>query len=697
MKYIGSSVIALCGLLALVVNAGAQTTVVQIDADKTVGKVSPTLYGLMTEEINYSYDGGLYGELIQNRIFANLPADYAGRRGGRGGAATAPSADQAAATPPIMHWSVLQSAGARGAMAIDAKDPVNTVALKNSLRLDIASVGAGGRVGAANDGFWGIPVKPNTTYRASFYAKGSSGFSGPLAVSIESNDGNTIFAKGEVPRITSEWKQYALTLTTGDVAPSATTRFVISASSPGSVWLSLVSLFPPTYNNRPNGNRVDLMQMLVDMKPKFLRFPGGNYLEGNDLANRFNWKETIHDISLRPTHRSPWSYRSSDGMGLLEFLEWCEDMKAQPTLAVFDGYALGGRFAATGDDLKPFVQEALEEIEYVSGDQSTKWGAERAKDGHPEPFALTYVEIGNEDPANGYDARFTAFFDAIKAKYPKLQIIATRAVQSRVPDVVDEHNYMTAAVAMQQAHRFDRRARTGTPKVFMGEWATRVGAPTTNLQAGLSDAAFMTGLERNSDIVVMSCYAPLFVNVNPGGMQWPSDLIGYDAQSSYGCPSYYVQKMFSDYLGDTLPQLTMSGVPTKPYTPPARGGRGGRGRGAAATAPAAAPAVPVVSQPVQLEQMYSSVTRDSAKGTIYLKVVNCSETPQATEVKINGVASVGGEAKCVVLSSASNADTNSITDAKKIVPVESTIGGVSADFSHTFPGYSVTVLQIEAH
>jgi len=680
----------------MVVSAHGQSTVIQIDADKTVGKVTPTLYGLMTEEINYSYDGGLYGELIQNRIFANTPADNqrAGRGGGRrGGLATAPAADQAATAPPILHWSIVQSPGAQGKIALDPTDPVNTVALKNSLKLDIVSVAAGQRVGVANDGYWGIPVKPNTTYRASFYAKGSADFSGPLSIAIESNDGSTLFATGQIPQITPAWKQYTLNLTTGNVPPSATNRFIISAGSPGTVWLSLVSLFPPTYNDRPNGNRVDLMQLLVDMKPKFLRFPGGNYVEGNDLANRFNWKETIHDISLRPTHRSPWQYRSSDGMGLLEFLEWCQDMKAQPTLAIFDGFALGGRYSAQGDDLKPFVQEALEEIEYVCGDQSTTWGAERAKDGHPDPFPLTYVEIGNEDPANsGYDARFAAFYDAIKAKYPQIQVIATRVVQGRTPDVVDEHNYMTAAVAMQQAHRFDNRPRTGAPKVFMGEWATRVGAPTTNLQAGLSDAAFMTGLERNSDIVVMSCYAPLFVNVNPGGMQWPSDLIGYDILTSYGCPSYYVQKMFGDYLGDTLPQLTMTGIPTKPYTPPPA--RGGRGRGTPATAQAAAPARGAV---IQLEQMYSSVTRDSASGAIYLKVVNCSETPQPTQININGVASVDGRAKCVVLSSDSLTDTNSITDPKKIVPIESAISGVSSSFSHTFPAYSVTMLQIDAH
>jgi alpha-L-arabinofuranosidase len=290
------------------------------------------------------------------------------------------------------------------------------------------------------------------------------------------------------------------------------------------------------------------MQILADMHPAFLRFPGGNYVEGNTFATRFDWKKTIGDISQRPGHLDDgWRYWSTDGMGLLEFLEWCEDLKMQPVLAVYAGYSM--RQGAVTNELDFCVQEALDEIEYVTGGRSTKWGGQRAKDGHPAPLKLEFVEIGNEDNLGTgwrtYDLRFAKFYDAIKAKYPNLKIISTapttdtrHMVTSRTPDVIDDHFYRNSMQMQSDTHHYDNYDRNG-PKIFVGEWATREGRPTPNMNAALGDAAWMTGMERNSDIVIMSCYAPLFVNVNPGGMQWPTDLIGYDALTSYGSPAYY--------------------------------------------------------------------------------------------------------------------------------------------------------------
>jgi alpha-N-arabinofuranosidase len=663
---------------------------IDIDAAKVTAHVSPTLYGLMTEEINYSYDGGLYGELINNRAFKG--AEYT--RGGRGGAA-APAATEPA---KIQHWSVAKYNGGDGSIALDTEQPLNS-ALNVSLKLDASSVAANQRVGIANDGYWGIPVFPKTTYRASFYAKGDANFRGPLTVAIESNDGATVFATADVPRISTQWQKYTVKLDTGAVPESATNRFVITTGLPGTVWFDLVSLFPPTYNHRENGNRVDLMQLLVDMKPKFLRFPGGNYVEGNDKDNYFNWKKTVGDISQRPTHLSPWNYRSSDGMGLLEFLEWAQDMHAQPVLAVFAGFTLRGTFVATGDDLKPFVQDALDEIEYVTGDKTTKWGAQRIADGHSDPFPLNYVEIGNEDNLGGgartYEERFGQFFDAIKAKYPQIKIIATAAVKGRVADLLDEHYYYNndAESAEIAAHKYDldKRPRGGPTKVFVGEWATRIGAPATNLKGALADAAFMTGMERNSDLVEISCYAPLFVNVNPrvmdgttvkdpGGMQWPSDLIGFDALHSYGSPSYHVQKMFSDYLGNEVLDASIENTPTAMVTM-----RGGGRRGAA----------PTTRPPVAIEQLYCCVTRDSLKGTIYLNVVNISGAVQEARIDLKNATAVSPLGQSIVLASADNADTNTITDRTSILPVVSKLSGISSSFNHKFPAYSVSILQIE--
>lgn len=533
----------LCAGLALAADPGKLT----VRVDQPGVKISPTFYGLMTEEINYSYDGGLYAELIRNRIFKDDPRRAA-------------------------HWSVVKSGDGAGSIELDTVDPVNTTALTTSLRLDIAAAGQNSRVGVANDGYWGIPVKPDTTYRASFYARAKPGFSSPLTVTLESADGAVTHANATVASVSATWQKYTVSLTTpASVQASTKNRFVISATTPGTVWLSLVSLFPPTFNDRPNGNRIDLMEKMAGLKPTYLRFPGGNYLEGNTIAERFDWKKTLGPLEDRPGHMGPWSYRSTDGMGLLEFLWWCDDLKLEPVLAVYAGYSLQGERVQPGKDLEPYVQDALDEIEYVTGDATTKWGAERAKGGHPEPFKLRYVEIGNEDNfdrSGSYDGRFAQFYDAIKAKCPQLQLIATTPVRSRTPDVLDDHFYRSSRGMQQDVRHYDRTSRSG-PKIFVGEWAVTEGSPTSTMNAALGDAAWLTGMERNSDLIVMQCYAPLLVNINRGGSQWPTNLIGYDALDSFVSPSYLAQKMFADHRGDTvLPAaITPQAIPTAEQQP----------------------------------------------------------------------------------------------------------------------------------
>ncbi len=552
-RYISAALTILLGLFLSHANADPGT--LNVDLQHPGVKISPTFYGMMTEEINHSYDGGLYGELIQNRIFQDNDDEPA-------------------------HWSVVKSDGADGTIAMDESDPVNTTALTTSLKLEVTTIAAGQRVGVANEGFWGIPVFPNTQYHTSFYAKAGNGLTGPLTVDIESNDGATVYATGSVPAVDAQWKKYDLTLTISKVDPTANARLVISAAGKGTLWLNLVSLFPPTFNNRPNGNRVDLMQMMGDLHPTFLRLPGGNYLEGNAINDRFAWKNTIGDLEQRPGHQGPWGYRSSDGLGLLEFLDWCEDLHVQPVLAVFAGYVLTHHHVAAGPNLQPFVQEALDEIEYCTGDASTKWGQERAKDGHPDPFKIQYVEIGNEDqfdrPNGNYDERFAQFYDAIKAKYPKLQLIATTPVKSRTPDVIDDHYYRSSRAMERDVHHYDKTDRNG-PKIFVGEWATTEGRPTPNFGAALADAAWLTGLERNSDIVIMNCYAPLLVNVNINASQWGTNLIGYNAISSFGSASYHAQKMFAQNLGDTELPVDISEQKSDQPTPPPPAPTGGIG------------------------------------------------------------------------------------------------------------------------
>ncbi len=648
------------GLLLFTTLSAQSQTKLTLQLDNASARVSPQLYGLMTEEINYSYDGGLYAELVRNRTFKDNPK-----------------------TPD--HWSLIQTGESKATIALDNKHAINN-ALTTCLKLDIEHVGA--RTGIANDGYWGIPVKPATTYHGSFYAKTSASQGAPLNISIESTDGKTTYAVAQINGVNEKWQQYNYTLTTKDAKATTDARLVITATTPGSYWFNLVSLFPPTYRNTANGNRVDIMQLLGDMKPSFLRLPGGNYLEGQMFSTRFDWKKTLGSLDKRPGHMGTWSYRSSDGMGLLEYLKWCEDLNMDPVLAIFAGYTLNKDYLEAGPLLKPFVDDALEEIEYVTGDVNTKWGKKRAQDGHPKPFKLTYIEVGNEDGfdvSGSYDGRFAQFYDSIKAKYPNLQLISTIGgrdglgsrfpITLRKPDVLDEHYYRNAFEMESDANHYDDYDRKG-PKIFVGEWATREGSPTTNFNAALGDAAWMTGMERNSDIVVMSCYAPLFVNVNPGGMQWKSDLIGYNALNSYGSPSYYAQKIFNENKGDKVVPILSENIPTQLQKLSGRDSAAGK-----------------TAKPIPA--LFYVATKDSRTGKVYIKVVNTLGTAQTVNIELKGNATVASAGTLVELKADKPEDTNSITEPQKIVPVTSNIKGLGKAFSRSFPPYSISILQVD--
>ena len=603
-----------------------------IQADHPVSPVSPTLYGLMTEEINYSYDGGLYAEMVRNR---NFHTDWSG----------------------ILYWYLVENGNAAAKMGTDRTTGPGD-AQKSSLKLEVETASAGNEAGVVNAGWWGMAVRPNTEYKGSFYGKAGDGDIGPVTVSLVSNQTGKALATAMVNGLGTEWKQYQFTLKTGAaVGVSAANHLELTVAHPGTLWLDLVSLFPPTYHQRANGDRIDIMEKLAAMHPRFLRFPGGNYLEGNHIKERFEWKKTIGPLVDRPGHLSPWRYWSSDGMGLLEFLDWCEDLKMMPVLAVYAGYSLEQEHVNPGPDLEPYVEDALDELEYVTGGTDTKWGAERAKDGHPEPFKLTYVEIGNEDQfdrSESYEGRYAQFYKAIKAKYPDLQLIATMPLKNMKPDVQDDHYYVRATQNFKDATHYDKADRSG-PKIFVGEWATREGAPTPNMGAALGDAAWMTGLERNSDLIVMASYAPLFVNVDPGGMQWETNLIGYDALTSYGSPAYYAQVMFGTYVGDHTLASKLEGAGPK---------------------------------------FFYSVTRDKAKKRIYLKMVNALSTPQPVDIDITGT-KLAATAKLITLSAHDTQSTNTMDHPKEIVPVETPLRDVTAHISRTAPGYSIQVIEFE--
>lgn len=648
-------VIAAALLIAASVSAQPKLT---LQVGNATRSVSPTLYGLMTEEINFAYEGGLYSQLLRDPSMQEN-VQMGGNRRGQQQQQQAPRPTQT-----MRYWLLADTTSGtirfaqNGGISFENKKSINI-----NLTKDGASV--------VNPGFWGIPVYPAKRYFGDTYIKGQ----GRATVGLRSLDGSKVFAQKEITLNSADWKQYSFEFTTpADAQRTKDAQFFITFEKAGNYSLAYTTLYPESGKQvtcKSNWFRQDIMDLLREMHPKFLRFPGGNYLEGNRFADRFDWKSTRGNVINRPGHRSPWGYWSTDGMGILEFLCWCEEMGAEPILGVFAGYVLSGDYVV-GDALNSFIQDALDEIEYTIGSTSTKWGAERAKDGHPEPFKLTYVEIGNEDffdRSGSYSQRFTQFYNAIKAKYPQLQIISTqdeRALrgnsvdpQGLKVDVIDEHYYRNAESMYRAAQQYDSYDRNGV-KIFCGEWATREGKPTTNMNAALGDAAWMTCMERNSDILVAHCYAPLFVNVNEGGMQWESDLIGYDAITSFGSPAYWAQVMFAGNLGDKVVPIQSEQIPTMEM-----------GR-----------------EPVP--QLYFVSTRDTKTGKIYLKVVNGGATAQKVNVAVEGQ-KVSGKAKVITLKGEGPLDTNDIDHPTKITPQNSQLK-VSSNFVLSMEPYSIKVV-----
>jgi alpha-N-arabinofuranosidase len=638
----GSSRLLLMTALAMSVcmSAGAQqrrslsAAKLTIDPSNIVSPVSPTLYGMMTEEINHAFDGGLYAELLQNRTFR---ASWQG----------------------VEHWDVVRNGDAAALMEVD-RSTGPSQALPYSLKLAVSAASPGNEAGVSNAGYWGIALKPNTEYHGSFYAKLDDAAAGPMRAQLINDRTGAVLASAEIAPRNGDWSKYEYTLRTSGAAAGMDNHLQLTVAHPGTVWLQLVSLMPPTFDNQPNGFRADLMERMAALHPHFLRLPGGNYLEGDTLKDWYNWKQTIGPLVDRPGHQAPWSYWSTDGMGLLEFLEWCQDLKIEPVLAVYAGYSLRQEHVNPGSDLEPYVQSALDEVEYLTGDTSTKWGAERAKDGHPAPFPLHYIEIGNEDffdRSGSYDARFAQFARALHKQYPQYKLIATMPVHETAteaqPDVVDDHYYKPINEMLDFVHHYDNAPRNG-PKIFVGEWATLSGSPTPNFGGALADAAWMTSMERNSDLIVMSAYAPLLVNVNPGASQWGTNLIGFNAETTYASPSYYAQALFAGHLGDGTAKTMLDG--------------GGK-------------------------RFYYSATVSSNDHVLHLKLVNASNEDQPLTIELKGMTGAR-QARMSSLHAATYEATNSIRNPEFIHPVETSLHLSGETWRHAVPALTIEVIDV---
>ncbi len=507
-------------LLAETLPCGGASAVINVDVDKPGHAISPMLYGIFFEDINCSADGGLYAELVRNRNFSDSDKpDY---------------------------WSVETKGGATVNLLIDESQPVSPKNLR-SLKVQVANAG-NGRGGVANNGYWGIPVKKGESYTLTLYAKGSADFKGPLLATLESTAG-TSYAEARIAKVSDRWEAYKLTLAPKQTDPKA--RLVISTTKAGTFSLDMVSLFPKnTWKNRPNGLRPDLAEMLAGLKPSFVRFPGGCWVEGDTMALAYRWKQTIGDTSERRTQRNIWQYEATHGIGYHEYLQLCEDLKSEPLFVINCG--MSHREVVPMDKMQEYVQDALDAIEYANGPANSTWGAVRAKNGHPAPFNLNYMEIGNENGGPRYHERYALFYDAIKAKYPKMNLVANEwggSPANRAVEILDEHYYNSPEFFINNAGKYDSYNRSGR-KIYVGEYAVTQGCGQGNLRAAVGEAAFMTGMERNSDVVFMASYAPLFANVNY--KKWNPDLINFDSSRVYGLPGYYVQKMFSENRGDVV-------------------------------------------------------------------------------------------------------------------------------------------------
>ncbi|KAG1888053.1 glycoside hydrolase family 51 protein [Suillus subluteus] len=539
-------------------------------------------------------------------------------------------------------------------------------ALPNSLELTIPS-GSSVQVGFSNEGYWGINVNASWTYNASFYYKfpSASDFSGKVTVMLQSSIG-TVYANASVPvsGSTTTWTQVVVHLTPSSSPVSTINIFTVTVDGAsaigGKINFAMFSLFPPTFKGRANGLRMDIAQACFHLWLK---------QHGQSFSTRWQWNATVGNLIDRPGRMGDWGYVNTDGLGLLEYMYLCEDMEMEPIMAVWAGYSLDGA-SLPENDLAPYIQQAIDQINFVIGDSATsKPAALRASLGHPEPFNLQYVEIGNEDffASESYIYRWRDFAGNLTATFPQLKFIATsypfNSTLDPVPKQYDNHVYQTPGWFAENAFYYDSVERDGT-YYFEGEYAVVstnasdiFGKPNNgrlvypNMQGSSGEAAFMTGLERNSDIVFAASYAPLLMNT--ANYQWSPNLIAFDASNVYPSTSFYTQQLFSlnrgtEYLPSTWPQ-----------------------NGA----------------------LHWSVTRDAPTNTIIIKIANTDMTDEemSFELPFNGVHDTG---TATVLSGSATSN-NSPETPNAVKPVISQIK-TGKIFSYTAPAYSVNVLRVEA-
>ncbi len=569
---------ALC-LSVASTNLVADSAVIAIDAAHPGPAINPRLYGIFLEEINHGVDGGLYAELIRNRAFEDSrpPEGYRFRDGRWRDEQGFDSgfSRYGYTTNGVPFWSLIQAGAAQGAMHLETSGGI-TPQSASCLRIE-ATVVTNGNLSVANEGFFGIGVQKGTPYALSLYTRGRE-FLGPLLVHLEDASGKACSDEARIESLSATWQRFERTLTATKTDSHA--RLVIRVGSTGRVWLDFVSLFPKaTWKNRPNGLRADIAQMIADLKPGFVRFPGGCVVEAGTVETAYNWKLTVGPLAERQERWGPWNHRRTQGMGLFEYFQFCEDLGAEPLYVGFCGQTciFRERENVPIAEMGWVRDNSLDVVEYANGPADSKWGALRAQAGHEQPFNLKLVEIGNENQGPAFEERYCFVHDAMKAKYPELTYLADLSWTSRESmshaqfDIEDQHYYNSPRWFATRFHQYDDRDRS-LPPLYLGELAVTTGEAGPlrgNLRAALSEGVFLMGCERNADVVCMVSYAPLLGHVDgrtelTGAPPPWHAMIYLDGTRAFGTVSYHLWKVFGANRPDHCLQTEVSFPAAKP-------------------------------------------------------------------------------------------------------------------------------------
>ena len=629
---------------------------ITVQANKPIAEIQPTMWGIFFEDINFGADGGVYAELVKNRSFEFLW--------------------------PLMGWEPTQWDERAGKFLVINRGDENP---NNPRFLRLTATTDSIAYGLTNEGFRGMGVKKDNLYDFSIIARKHAG---DVKLKIELMDtSGTVLGQTSLENFTGNWTQYAAELTCSATFPKARLRILLEG--PGTLDMDMISLFPrDTWKNRKNGMRADLVQMLADMKPGFVRFPGGCVVEGHHLDLRYQWKKTVGKLEDRKLIINRWNtefdyrpapdYFQSYGLGFYEYFLLAEDIGAEPVPILNCGMACQFNSAEVVplDQLDPYIQDALDLIEFANGATTTQWGGLRAEMGHPKPFDLKYLGIGNEQWGEQYVERYKIFAAAVRKAHPEIKLITGSGpfragelfdylwgeMKNMDADLVDEHYYSPPEWFLHNANRYDNYQRKG-PKIFAGEFAAHGEEeeyPTSRntWYSALCEAAYMTGLERNADVVNMASYAPLFAHVE--AWQWRPDLIWFDNLHAVGTPNYYVQKLYSTNRGSHV--------------------------------------VPIMEKGKALtgqDSLYASATINKATKEVCLKLVNIQATPMAIEINLKGANPSQKTAVAQVLTAENLMDYNTLENPKKVCPVEKEIDISGSQFEMTLDAKSFTVLKVK--